>query len=151
MSARLHRGLLLVLGAIGASTVAVAACSYDFHAFDPISDGTGGADATLDQSAHPGDGGTDDGDGSPPACSTPTDPTCLNDAIGCSSDCTSAENDCISKCGNVLPPPNCKPDCTDAGTKCKDKCRTTCNQCTRQAGCEDPIKCRDAVEGHDGG
>ncbi|WP_394820906.1 hypothetical protein [Pendulispora albinea] len=131
--------------------MAAAACAYDFHAFDPIGD-DGAHDASLDRGAEdagPGPGPRLDGsaDSNLPTCATPAN-KCLSTAIECGRAAIMKGDDCRGKCG-ILAPPECKGACNTTEENDKRDCRSTCNRCTADAGCEDPLRCRDAVDGRD--
>ncbi len=150
---RRRRFFLAGISVLG-SAVAIAACTYDFHAFDPAGTGGGGDEggSTNPDAPFNGDstaqGDTGNGDTGSPTCRA--DPTCLSNAVECGNNSAATQTTCKNNCG-ILQPPSCIATCTDQYNSRNADCRSTCNTCTRNAGCEDPIKCRDAVGGADGG
>ncbi|WP_394838474.1 hypothetical protein LVJ94_16350 [Pendulispora rubella] len=147
-----HRRLLAAFAVFG--VLAGAACSYDFHAFDPIE---GGFDASLDQANNndTGPGSEDAGqdvDANLPTCTAKPPPKCLTEAGACGSNCSSTKERCRQNCPLLNPRP-CQAECDNAEVSCKLGCRSTCENCTKDAGCEmgDIRRCDDAVNGRDAG
>jgi len=155
-----HRRLSFALAAVVASVLTAAACSYDFHAFDPASDTEGGGfDASLDHqgqgdtSPDPQDGGADAGDGATlPTCTEPPLQSCLGDAGACGTNCVKTGDSCRQSCG-IINPAECRANCDNGENSCKVGCRSTCTDCTKDAGCPegDLRRCDDAVNGRDSG
>ena len=147
-----HRRLVLALAVFG--VLAGAACSYDFHAFDPVDPGSE-FDASLDHSNgnDTGSGSDDagqDADANLPTCTVRPPPKCLAEAGACGSNCESTRTNCRNGC---LLDSECRKRCDEAALSCKGGCQSTCVNCTADAGCEmgDVRRCDDAVNGRDAG
>lgn len=156
MTAAARRAIAAVvaLEAIGALA---AACSYDFHAFDPTgaadagsSDAPDAADAGGGDAADDGPGSMDPGDAAPgdaaadggPSCTAP--PVCYAQAGSCAASCATQEQDCEKGLGCALHP-KCVDDCKDAEATCQSGCAAACTVCTADAGCVDLSGCSAAA------
>jgi hypothetical protein len=149
------RSVVLLVGVALAGGAGAFACTYDFHLFDPVPDGslpdganptdgpvTGDGTVPLDDSGKPIEGGLDGGadapDGSNP-CSAAPPPECLDAGGNCSKTCTADRVTCVNGCLGI--DTACKNACANTETTCKKGCFNTCVKCTGDAGCEDPPRC----------
>jgi hypothetical protein len=137
-----------------------AACAYDFHDFDPVSDASprdgksppadardetrGVADAAADvaSDARPSDAVVDVGDvGETGSCVPP--PACLTQATSCASSCAATESSCASALTCSVNPA-CVKKCKAAETSCSEGCAASCTVCTADGGCLDVSGCTGA-------